>query len=168
MHYHNEFLVRADTSEDAKKEVDDFLNSYRDKEWDWYEQGGRWEQFHHESLKDKVKKVKAVLRDGDLSILFVKDYKKEVLDIIRFMMKEKQNETIDFGRIFRGYKKEGETDMAAWAKRKKANIEDLSFWCNDTMFWDLEAQRGEMPKHRWKEILEKPNKYWLLTYDLHN
>ena len=42
MHYHNLFLVKADGKEDAIESVEKFLEKFQDREFDWYQFGGRW------------------------------------------------------------------------------------------------------------------------------
>jgi len=42
MHYHNVFLVKAASKKEAIQKVRDFLKPFLDKEFDWYQFGGRW------------------------------------------------------------------------------------------------------------------------------
>jgi len=42
MHYHNVFLVKAVSKREAIQKVRDFLEPFHDKEFDWYQFGGRW------------------------------------------------------------------------------------------------------------------------------
>lgn len=46
MHYRLLLAVKAATKEDAKKQVTEFLEPYGNgSEWDWYEIGGRWDEY---------------------------------------------------------------------------------------------------------------------------
>jgi len=42
MHYHNVFLVRAKSRTEAIQKVEEFLIPFYEKEYDWYQFGGRW------------------------------------------------------------------------------------------------------------------------------
>ena len=42
MHYHNVFLVEADSKHNAIGRVKSFLSQFQEREWDWYQFGGRW------------------------------------------------------------------------------------------------------------------------------
>ena len=42
MHYNNVFLVNADNKINAIERVVAFLEQFHEREWDWYQFGGRW------------------------------------------------------------------------------------------------------------------------------
>lgn len=134
------FLTKAEDSQEAKSNVENFLEDYHNQLYDWYEIGGRWSDV----LKDNPTKL-----SDCLSIVegWIKDLEKEAEALWKEMLEEKSKNT------------PASNSMSAYLAKKYYDA-IYSNLCVDTNVYDINTYEAEV-------IPEDLTDYWAVIVDIH-
>lgn len=172
MHYHNIFLVKAESKENAITQVKDFLSKH-EKEWDWYQFGGGWMWSNLENsymgvmLKNKEvyinpfydepyvgKKVLITLPNGKV---FESDYGSSIGYLLRRYIHEHPEDS-----EVKSLMEDGAIELMAKQIDYRENKQTkLAKWSIEAYFWNITANSPNYDGE------ESPSEWFLVNVDLH-
>jgi len=163
MHVHHELLVKAETAEDAKNEVEEFLEG---ESWsDWHEIGGRWDRGEQNIIcyKGNEKEVKERIEHQFKAQIKDLTWNKE--ELARLLKTE--NQTIDSLPAYCEHESYGDLGMIGHYLYSIGEIV-AGYYSSSSFFYDVDYGSPRMTKEQWERLEKEPEKFWLVTVDIHH
>lgn len=163
MHYHWEVLVQAEDEAQAKVKAEELLDELKDKCWDWYQLGGRWDRGGDNIIcathKEFWPRVDQILETQQASLATAR----------RVLHEQMTEQDVSAADLLAGNATVPAYSLVWHLLGRIAQVE-ARYYCSESHFaTDGDLWGGpELPEEQRETIREFPSGYWLLTYDLHN